>query len=87
MKVNPQFETGESGIFQPDHKWCKMKHMKVNPQFPWQKQQEKEYFFHKQIELELKKKYLLRCVRKVAVHFLKVLEVMSMSVYTGLNPN
>jgi hypothetical protein len=28
----------------------------------------------------------LQCVRKVAVHLQKVLEVMSMSVHTGLNP-
>jgi hypothetical protein len=27
-----------------------------------------------------------QCVRKVAVHLKKVLEVMSTSVYTGLNP-
>jgi hypothetical protein len=29
---------------------------------------------------------LIECVRKVAVHLQKVLEVMSTSVYTGLNP-
>jgi hypothetical protein len=28
----------------------------------------------------------IQCVRKVAVHLYKVLEVMSTSVYTGLNP-
>jgi hypothetical protein len=31
-------------------------------------------------------KGLIQCVRKVAVHLQKVLEVMSTSVYTGLNP-
>jgi ABC-type sugar transport system substrate-binding protein len=30
---------------------------------------------------------VVQCVRKVAVHLQKVLEVMSKSVYTGLNPN
>jgi hypothetical protein len=30
--------------------------------------------------------YQIQCVRKVAVHFLKVLEVMTTSVYTGLKP-
>jgi hypothetical protein len=29
---------------------------------------------------------IIQCVRKVAVHLQKVLEVMSTSVYTGLNP-
>jgi hypothetical protein len=29
---------------------------------------------------------IVQCVRKVAVHLQKVLEVMSTSVYTGLNP-
>jgi hypothetical protein len=29
---------------------------------------------------------VIQCVRKVAVHLQKVLEVMSTSVYTGLNP-
>jgi hypothetical protein len=28
----------------------------------------------------------IQCVRKVAVHLQKVLEVMSTRVYTGLNP-
>jgi hypothetical protein len=28
----------------------------------------------------------IQCVRKVAVHLLKLLEVMSTNVYTGLNP-
>jgi hypothetical protein len=30
--------------------------------------------------------YQLQCFRKVAVHLQKVLEVMTTSVYTGLNP-
>jgi hypothetical protein len=30
--------------------------------------------------------FQLQCVRKVAVHLQTVLEVMSTSVYTGLNP-
>jgi hypothetical protein len=30
---------------------------------------------------------IIRCVRKVAVHLQKLLEVMSKNVYTGLNPN
>jgi hypothetical protein len=30
-------------------------------------------------------RYLIQCVRKVAVHLQNVLEVMSKSVYTGLN--
>jgi hypothetical protein len=29
---------------------------------------------------------LIQCVRKIAVHLQKALEVMSTSVYTGLNP-
>jgi len=29
---------------------------------------------------------IIQCVRKVAAHLQKVLEVMSTSIYTGLNP-
>jgi hypothetical protein len=35
----------------------------------------------------IRKRYLKICVRKDAVHLQKVLEVMSMSVDTGLNLN
>jgi hypothetical protein len=34
----------------------------------------------------IRKHFLQICVQKVAVHLQKVLEVMSMSVDTGLNP-
>jgi hypothetical protein len=38
------------------------------------------------ISLTLRDQGKIQCVRKVAVHLWKVMEVMSTSVYTSLNP-
>jgi hypothetical protein len=45
-----------------------------------------EYFWTSLIESYFWEHVSIQCVQKVALHLQKVLEAMSMSIYTGLNP-